>query len=68
MIFGINASFNPLIEPDVGHPSTDRQHALQLATAAILLELRIADEDRAAITAALQPHARQLGCRRRGRC
>ncbi len=63
MISSIKAFFNQLIEPGVGQAGADREHALQLATAAILLEMmridnRIADEERAAITAALQ---RQFG-------
>ena len=63
MISSIKEFFNQLIEPGVGPAGADREHALQLATAAILLEMmridnRIADEERDAITAALQ---RQFG-------
>ena len=63
MISSIKAFFNHFIEPGAGQTGAASEHALQLATAAVLLEMvridnRIADEERAAITAALQ---RQFG-------
>ena len=62
MIASLKAFFNQFIEPGAEQPGGD-QHALQVATAAILLEMmrmdnRITDEERSAVTAALQ---RQFG-------
>jgi len=63
MISTIREFFNQFIEPGVEQTRVDSEHALRIATAAILVEMmrmdkRIVDEERAAITAALQ---RQFG-------
>lgn len=63
MISTIREFFNQFIEPGVEQTRVDSEHALRIATAAILVEMmrmdkRIVDEERVAITAALQ---RQFG-------
>ncbi len=63
MITSIKEFFTRFIEPGTGPTAADGEHALQIATAALLLEMmrmddRIADEERVAITTALR---RQFG-------
>ena len=59
MIADIRNFFAQLVEPSAGRPGADSQHALQLATAALLLEMMRMDgsvtaEETAAVAKALQ--------------
>ena len=63
MIASITEFFNQLIEPGIRQDEAGGEHALQIATAALLLEMmrmddRIDEQERAAIAAALR---RQFG-------